>query len=229
MQVVSIGMSSVSPDYRRMLLNCLGRDTKLRKLDLYSCEDIDPITELLPHNKMEILRFWKCTFTPTLMNEVEFIERVPAEVLADCSNRFLPKLKKLEIFGRSIGQWSRLFECHRPLLTELKLTCFHFGLPSTNRFNWNDAPTLWPNVQQLGLYGGNRTAVKALESIAVRLNDFKHLEKLIVSRDKLTGYGLPELSPLEILVRTGHPLPVGLHFQTKVTLNRYDCDYQMMV
>ena len=63
----------------------------------------------------------------------------------------------------------------------------------------------------------------------MRLNDFKHLEKLIVSRDKLTGYGLPELSPLEILIRTGHPLPVGLHFQTKVTLNRYDCDYQMMV
>jgi len=222
-------MSSVAPDYRRMLLNCLGREIKLRKLDLYSCEDIDPIAELLPYNKMEILRFWKCTFTPTLMNEVEFIERVPAEVLARCSKRFLPNLRKLEIFGRCMGQWSRLFECHRPLLTELKLTCFHFGLPSVSRFNWNEAPTLWPNLQQLGLYGGNRMAVKALESITVRLNDFKHLEKLIVSRDKLTGYGLPELSPVEILVRTGHPLPTGLHVQTKVTLNRYDCDYQIMM
>lgn len=224
-QVVSIGMSSVAVEYRQILLNCLGRETKLRKLDLHSCEDIDPITELLPHNRLEIIRFWKCTFTPTLTNEVEFMERVPAHVRANCSNRFLPKLKKLEIFGRCIGQWSRLFECHRPLLTELKLTCFHLGFPSLCQFKWSDAPNLWPNLRQLGLYGGRKT-MKALESIALHLNYFNNLEKLIVQRDMYTGFGLPELSPVDVLVQPYHPpLPAGLHVQTKVTLNRYDCNY----
>ena len=69
--------------------------------------------------------------------------------------------------------------------------------------------------------------LKSLESIALHLNDFRQLEKLIVPREIYRGYRQPLLLPLNILVRAGNPpLPIGLHVQTTVTLNRYDCHFQ---
>jgi len=141
-------MDSVHSTYRQVVLDshiCSG--TKLRKLHFHKCLKIDLIAELLPHNQLESLRFLDCSFTPTLADELELIERVPAEVMADCSNQFLPKLEKFEIFGSScMGQWWRLFECYRPLLTDLKVICFHFDLPIASQYNWSDAPNLWPKL-----------------------------------------------------------------------------------
>ena len=61
---------------------------------------------------------------------------------------FLPSLKKL-VTGCCLGEWSRLFERQRPLLTCLNLSCCHIGIPEVSDFNWNELPSLWPALEQL--------------------------------------------------------------------------------
>ena len=96
---------------------------------------------------------------------------VPAAVMSDISNQFLPNLKKLETLGTCLGQWSRLFECHRPLMTDVTLNCFHFGLPTLSRFNWSDIPELWPNLRQL-IFSDGPSTLNALRFIVPLLNEF---------------------------------------------------------
>jgi len=93
---------------------------------------------------------WNCTLT-SIADAADFAERVPIEVIQDCSNQFLPQLQEFDAEGTCLGYWSRLFsECHRPSLIKLKLLCSHLGLPSMSQFNLSDAPNLWPNLKELG-------------------------------------------------------------------------------
>ena len=182
------------------------------------CRDVNPLTELLPHVRLECVIFKGCRFIP-IANATEFAERVPEAVLADCTNRFLPNLKKLELISTCLGQWSRLFECHRPALTELSLSCSHIGLPSVSRFNWSDtASYLWPNLRHLSLRNFHSPKLfKLLKSIVPHLVGFNDLEKLILPtecRIPSLVHGMVSISTMNAVAQLGHTLPVGLCIQT---------------
>jgi hypothetical protein len=185
----------------------------MHKLRLHDCNGVDPVAELLPHGtRLETLVIKNCNLN-TIANAAAFAQLVTEEVMADCGNRFLPKLKKLEVMNCCLGQWSRLFECQRPSLIELKLNCFHLGLAGVSRANWSDAPNLlWPYLRLLGINNAERITIYTLKSIAPLLNDFEHLEKLIIPREiYLLNRGI---SSLGVLKQTGHyPLPVGLRLK----------------
>ena len=232
-QVESIGFFNFNRDYslyRRVVLTSIGIEdsSPLRKLKFYECKDVDPVAELLPHVRLECVIFKICSFIP-IANATEFAERVPEAVLADCSNRFLPKLKKLEYLNTCLGQWSRLFECHRPALTELSLTCSHIGLPFVSQFNWNDATSyLWPNLRHLSLrHYDSFTLLKLLKSIVPHLGGFQHLKKFILPTTLIIpiGHGrVVNIFTMDALAQMGHPLPIGLRVR-RPTLGSSYCPY----
>ena len=204
-------------------MHCLGGD-QLRKLDLQSCGEIDPITELLPNCKqLESLAMENCNFIS--INAAEFSKRVPPAVLADSSNQFLPRLRNLTSKLTCFGPWSPLFDCHRPSLMSLDVNCFHIGLPGVSRVSWIDTPNLWPHLQQIGFYEGwGICALNAINGIAPHLNGFRQLETLSIphlisvqsfstgknQKNKIAS--TKTLSPLDELLNksTNHPLPLGL-------------------
>ena len=207
-QIESIRFYRVPTDYRHAILDGLGGD-QLRKLTLYVCGDVDPLADLLPNKRLENLAIQRCTLIP-IVNSAEFAERVPRAVLADCANQFLPQLKELVTTVTCLGYWSRLFECHRPNLIELDLSCSHIGLRSVSQFDWSDAPNLWPNLEILKFYcNESESTANALKSIAPHLSEFQHLRNLAIPTVIRTNGGVV-LSPLDFLARTGHPLPIGL-------------------
>jgi hypothetical protein len=144
-------------------------------------------------------------------------KRVPSAILSDCGNTFLPNLKELKISSTCLDYWSRLFECHRPSLTKLKLSCFHIGLSSMSPFNWSDAPVLWPNLKELGLLNTREcTTLDPLRSITPHLKEFQKLEKLLVvpidfRREHWTWNPNSLLGALIQL--PDHALPVGLRVE----------------
>ena len=140
------------------------------------------------------------------------------EDLADLNNRFgIPcqtqdshcQWEPRQVF--CLGQWSRLFECHRPSLTDLNLSCFHLGVTSVIRFNWSDAVAhLWPNLSQVGIYS-NLVTMQQINSITQQLMKFHHLKKYVIPL-KLRRDGC--LSPLDEIKRIGSTLLAGLSIQT---------------
>jgi hypothetical protein len=121
--------------------------------------NINVLLELLPCTQLQDLYvFPGSTVTPTT-----------AHVAADDFpplGQFLPNLKTFNSYI-CFGEWSPLFECHRPLLTVLLLSCPHLG--------WIDVPLLWPNLRDLRIYKGEGLTVEVLYKIAAQL---KHLQKL---------------------------------------------------
>ena len=144
---------------------------------------------------------------------------------------FCLNLKKLELISTCLGQWSRLFECHRPALTELSLSCSHIGLPSVSRFNWSDtASYLWPNLRHLSLRNFHSPKLfKLLKSIVPHLVGFNDLEKLILPtecRIPSLVHGMVSISTMNAVAQLGHPLPVGLCIQTdELVHNISHCPY----
>ena len=177
--MVSIGIRRCDEDYYCVLLDCLFGE-RLRKLKIHSMK-IDPIFDLLPCSNLEQLFLEECSFTP-VADEEAFVELVPTGILVDLANSFLPKLKTLSTKYTCFGQWSRLFECHRPSLTKLTVSCFHFGLPYASRFNWEDSPNLWPSLKELGIRNNDASLMSLLHSIAPLLTNFIHLKTLVVPR-----------------------------------------------
>ena len=100
-QLDSIGMWCVPTDYRRVVLDFLGGD-QLRKLDLYDCTGVDPLIELLPLKRLQVLAMWDCILTP-IADAAAFAELVPRTVLEDCSNQFLPQLQELDADRTCLG------------------------------------------------------------------------------------------------------------------------------
>jgi hypothetical protein len=137
-----VNIKSISAVYRHILLSHIGN--QLRQLFLFDCQEIDPFTELLPCAKLEFLYISPdCAMAPFPSDA-----RPIADALVNC---FLPLLEKMTS-SICLGDWSRLFECHRPSMTLLTLTCSHIGVYSTSSFSWNDVPSLWPHLQELRLY-----------------------------------------------------------------------------
>ena len=176
-------MRGVPADIRRVVLDCLGGRTLLKLVvNNTTQDDINPITELLPLTQLEHLHLANCTFTP-----------VSTAHLAECGNRFLPKLKTLSSDCTCFGDRSPFFDCLRPLLTELHLSCYcNFRLPfDSSQFKWNNTHELWPNLRRLALliseYNSNcpyeyrRMQPGALDSITLYLNWFQQLEELKIS------------------------------------------------
>ena len=202
-------MRYISSDYRRVVLDCLGGD-QLRNLSLTGCEDVDPIVELLSRKNLEILSFWNCKLIP-FTDAAAFAERVPRAILTE-SDPFLPELKELKTKVTCLGYWSRLFECHRPSLVKLRLNCSHIGLSSVSRYDWSDTPSLWPNLKELGLLDNeSNSPLNALKSISPHLNEFQHLQKLIVSATTPSQIGF--MSTSYVTAQIGHPLPIGLRVE----------------
>ena len=205
-------------DQHHVIVDCFGGD-QLHTISLDTCWNIDLYALLLPHKQIEYLRIEECDLV-RIQDADEFAEHVPAAVISDISNQFLPNLKKLETLGTCLGQWSRLFECHRPLMTDVTLNCFHFGLPTLSRFNWSDIPELWPNLRQLKFSDGPST-LNALRFIVPLLNEFHHLENFIVPRNISLSLEIVGLLTFDILEQTGHSsIPIGLNVQT---VSLYPC------
>ena len=95
--------------------------------------------------------------------------------LSALSVPFLPILNRLVVSGTCLGDWSRLFECNRPSLNTLFLSCSHIGIASKSPFNWEDIPNLWPNLQCLHLDKTTGLTVNKLRDI---IPLFHHLAAL---------------------------------------------------
>lgn len=77
---------------------------------------------------------------------------LPTEMEGTFDIAVLPCLKKLTTECCLPLAFSDLFECHRPLLTELHLNCCHIGVRRYgNDFTWDDVPNIWSNLQKLSL------------------------------------------------------------------------------
>ena len=138
-----MNLKCISAAYRQVLLSHIGSH-QLRQLFLFDCQDIDPFSELLPCVRLEFLYISPdCAMTPFPSEAEPF-----ADALVDY---FLPVLEKMTS-SICLGDWSRLFECHRPSLTLLTLACSHVGISSMNQSSWNDVTTFWPKLQELRLY-----------------------------------------------------------------------------
>jgi len=173
--------------------------------------NVDPIVELLPNKRVETLTIEWSKFIP-LVNAAAFAERVPRAVLDDCRNQFLPQLRELVTDRTCLGFWSRLFECHRPPLVELRAACSHIGIPSVNQFDWSHTPNLWPNMEILEFFNKSHSTLNALKSIAPHLGEFRKSQKSYLN---LTLNEVEVvLSPLDFLAQTGHPLPIELCVRT---------------
>ena len=219
----SITFSQVDFDYRRVVLDCLG-GSQLHKLTLTHCQDFDPIAELLPLKTLKFLSVQNCTLTP-IANAAALAQRVPRAILADCANKFLPQLKELIVDVTCLGYWSRLFECPRPSLIKWTGFCSHLGFPSVSRFDWSDAPLMWPNMKKFGFYNNHGSApVNTFKSLAPYLNEFQHLEKLLVPA--VISESWISFPVLDILAQTGHPLPVGVRITEQHFTSTYNCFFQ---
>jgi hypothetical protein len=176
-------------------MDCLG-GKQLRKLDFIECDDIEPVVELLPFYKLETLALDRCNLT-ALTDAIDLAEKVPQ---ADCGNQFLPNLTSLKVEKTCLGQWSRLFECYRPLLAELHLFCCHVALPcSVSEFIWSDTTQLWPNLRILEFCNSDDGVIlNALKSIAPHLHLFHRLEEFIIPENVYTAVQPLSLLPKEL-------------------------------
>ena len=213
-------MKSIPTDYRRVVLDCLG-DCQLRKLSLEECTDVNPLVELLPIKRLQVLSIQYCDLTPSITSAATLMNRVPRAVLDDCTDQFLPELKELDARNNCLGYWSRLFECHRPSLAKCYVKCFHLGLASVSQFNWSDAPNMWPNLKELGCATFN-----TLKSIAPHLNEFQHPENIIVPNKIRISSEWVDFSTSNVLAKKDDHSPVFIvHRETNVDKFFIHCPY----
>lgn len=132
MQVHTVTLTSCPVDYRRAVLAALGG--QLLRLKLDNCLELD-LTDLKICNRLKELEFnFGCEFLPLSVKAEE---------------PFLPCLQKLRLDDilRCVGLTSRFFETVKPSLTELRLSCAHFGVREASEFDWGDLPLLFPNLK----------------------------------------------------------------------------------
>ena len=156
----NLAASDVS--YRQTFLGHIG--CHLHILKLFDCSNIDPIAELLPCTQLEDLEFKMSSLIPR-----------PSYCIID-ADQFLPSLQKLETSNTCLGDWSSLFECHRPLLTHLSFSCSHIGIASKSPlFDWHNIAEMWPNVQSLAFKNVFNLTVDKL-SVIITQNLLNKLE-----------------------------------------------------
>ena len=159
-------MFSVLASYRQTLLSHIG--SHLRMMELFDCSNIDPVAELLP-----------CTLLDSLdLSSSSLISRPRPCLIDDVNIQFLPSLERLGTRATCLGDWSSLFECPRPLLTHLFLSCSHIGIESKSPlFDWHNIPEMWPNLQVLYILS---TLNLTLDKLDVILNQFNKLQRVCV-------------------------------------------------
>ena len=202
-----ISFHNTPADYRQVLLDCIGAG-QLRNLSFFYAHHIDPIVEFLPCSHLEKLVISMDSDCVPLVDSAAFALRVPAEILADYSC-FLPNLKVLSTLRCCFGEWSRLFECYRPLLTKLKLSCSHIGVPSKNVFSWQNIPILWPHLKELYF---NNTSGLSVEMVSQIFPRFAYLEYLGISNSMLPSAEerrLARVFSAQMLGRVQQPLHVS--------------------
>ena len=176
-------MFSVFASYRQTLLSHIGG--RLRGLKLFYCSNIDPIVELLP-----------CTLLESLDFKASMLKHRPRPCLIDDANvQFLPSLERLTTLSTCLGDWSSLFECSRPLLTELSLFCSHIGVASKSPlFDWHNIPKMWPNLRALIILNASKLTLDKLKGI---LNLLNKLEGLILFPSTILQQSVDEIGIVE--------------------------------
>ena len=179
-------MCDVPTEYRRSLLNHLGHQLTL--LYFLWCSNIDPIAELLPCTQLDNLIFKDSSFIPRPSLH---------HCVSDADNhQFLPNLEKLTTSSTCLGDWSSLFECPRPLLTHLILSCSHIGIESKSPlFDWHNIPEMWPNLQYLAILNTLNLTLDKLKGILILLNKLKeaHLPSKIFNQFVDEQIGIEEI------------------------------------
>ena len=203
-------MTKVLPQYRQVVLECLGGGEKMKKLTLVKCDNVRPDIELLPCNQLEVLKIQQGSFSLIF---------VPAAglpphpiVIADLAEVFLPKLVSLVIDGPCLFHWFNLFVSSRPSLAQLSVTCLHIST-GIGLNGWNHLSELFPNLQQLTFYNCGRWTLKMIRSIAPFLGQFQQLKELRLPTKFSCRFQSPK-SSLEALAETGFSLPPGLRVET---------------
>lgn len=163
MQLKRVNFDSVPFYYRRAVLSILGHQLEALEFSSFS-HDIDVVKEIFPYSQLQELR---------ISDNCEVVQP-PSSYNLPSATDFLPRLKRLEI-DICLGQWSPLFECHRPGLLIFSSACPHFGVPSRGIFRWTDVPELWPGLQKLNLSTRQGLTVDMLREIVFQL---EHLEGL---------------------------------------------------
>ena len=195
-------MTNVNNLYRRVVLEVLGGGEKLKKLTLVQCNNVHPGLELLPCTKLQMLAIKQGSFVPVPDLE-DFVLPLPDAVIDDLPNKFLSHLANLDIRDTCPVQWSKVFECHRPFLTELSVSCLHIGT-GDGLNGWYQVNILWPNLRQLIFYEYGTATLNMIRSIAPYLWQFQHLKEL----------RLPNKSAMDALIESGISLPPGLRVKT---------------
>ena len=126
------------------------------------CQNID-WTELLSCCQLEELKI-----VSDDENDVTTSTSIDAET-------FLPRLKKFSL-DRCLGHCSHLFESARPTLKVLDVLCTHFGVSGSSNKSWNDAPILWPNLEELKFRRPNESlTLEKLRHVIPRMDCLKYL------------------------------------------------------
>ena len=173
-----ISMSHVKADYRQLLLSHIGGH--LHKMKFFYCFNIDPIAELLHCAELKNLEIKISSFIPHPSHRFGI----------DAENQFLPSLENLKTSETCFGDWSSLFECPRPSLTHLILSCSHIGIASKSPlFDWHNIPEMWPNLQYLAILS---TLNLTLDKLDVILNQFNKL-KLVILPTKVFNQSVDEI------------------------------------
>ena len=140
-----VDLTNVFPRHSGAILRNIGSQLKAFRSIHHQHADAGDLdcSHFLHCIKLETLSIWWSSFKSSESSDLH-LSAIPA-------TDFLPALKELYLIDSCFGEWSRLLEIHRPLLTHLSLQCSHFGIPVASSFHWHDLPMLWPNLQYLNL------------------------------------------------------------------------------
>jgi len=165
-----VSFRAVPSDFRQTALSVIGH--QLQVLKFTNSQSVDIFAELFPFPQLkELIISSGCTLSP-------FPVELPLAV-----DNLLPNLMKLTIFI-CLGQWSRVFECHRPSLVSVRLACPHFNIPSRSRLKWNNLSNIWPNLRHLAFNRAfNNTEGLELEILYQFIPQLKQLQLLTLPYD----------------------------------------------
>lgn len=146
---------------------------QLVRLELEHCHDFD-LADLIPLTQLEELIIGEGS-TVRSPHPTE----VPVEAVL-----FLPRLKKM-MSMKCLGTcWGKVFECKRPSLIELHLSCCHIGFyQEGNELTWEELPKLWPNLHHLSFNSPNPGL--SVGKLSVIIPQFEHLTKVQLSKAML--------------------------------------------
>ena len=154
---------------RSILSSSIGE--QLVRLELEHCHDFD-LADLIPLTQLEELILGEGTAVRSPPH--------PTDVVVE-ADLFLPRLKKMTS-TKCLGTcWGKVFECKRPTLIELHLSCFHIGFyQEGNDLTWEDLPKLWSNLRHLSVNSPNPGLT--VEKLSEIVPQFQHLTKLQLSK-----------------------------------------------